>query len=350
MLLHMDGFDEYAVVADMQMEYFVFGTLAVIVTTGGRYGGGGYNSYNDSTGIARALPTNPTELWTGIAVNPTSGQNIGADFQLFDFIGNNGSCIFITYNYTTSLFKVYQSQGSGEPVVIGYVSALFVPGAWHWIEVHCKLGTGSGGVVEIWLDDVQLLLLPSVETNPNASASFTTLALTTVGAPGTLTPFIGVYDDWYILDTSGAHNNARLGDSRIETRIPISDAGPNNGTPSTSGPHYEMVDELQWSSANNVTLTNTDGQEELYNMSALVTNPATIFACRALTIMEKSDGGTMTGSTVTSSSATEADGPSTPGLNIWCHIDGIQEVDPNTSAAWTTAAVNACKVGFKITT
>lgn len=347
MLLHMDGFDEYNVLADMQMEYF---TLAgSIVQSGGRYGGGAYNAGNYQAGFGRALPSNPTDVWCGFAINPTNGANINNDFQLFDFIGNNGSCIFITYNYTTSLFRVWLSQGGSAAIAIGYEAVLFVPGAWHWIEARCKLGT-STGVVEVWLDNVQLINLTNINTNPNTSSSITTMIVTTVGAQGTQTPFIGTYDDLYILDTSGGVNNTRLGDSRIETRIPVSDAGINDGTPSVSGPHYAMLNGVPWQNTNTVTLNNTSGQEELFNMSPLESSPATIFACRAITIMEKTDGGTMTGRTVTKSSGTEADGPITPGLNIWCHIDGIQEVDPHTSAPWTAAAVNACQVGFKIST
>jgi hypothetical protein len=347
MLLHMDGFDEYTVIADLQMEYFVVGGTVQI--TGGRYGTGGVLFGNYGTGFARALPSDPTDMWAGFAVNPTPNVNSNNTFQLMNFIGNNGSCIFITYDYTTSLFQVWQSQGGSAAVALGYSAQLFVPGAWHWVEARCKLGTTTG-IVELWVDNVQILNLTGLNTNVNASASFTTFVVGSIGAPGTSTPFLGTYDDLYILDTTGSVNNTRLGDSRIETRIPISDAAPNNGTPSTAGPHYLMVDELQWSSAHNITLDNVDNQEELFNMSPLVTNPATIFATRAITIMEKSDGGTMTGATVTSSGGTVAVGPTTPGLNIWCHIDGIQELDPNTSAAWTKDAVNACQVGFKITT
>jgi hypothetical protein len=347
-MLHMDGFDLYSIAADLDMEYTQNNASNVAFgITEGRYAGGGVNVNFYNSGLGRALPTNPTNLWTGIAINPVGGSV--TDQQIFDFVGNNGSEVIITYNYLTSTFKAIATTGTGN-VLLAHSAWLFVPGTWHWIEAHCILGSGTSGTVELYVDGNEVFSASGVDTAINGSLSYTTMVLGSLGGAGTAQALYGVYDDWYMLDTSGSFCNARLGDSRIETRLPTGDAGPNNGTPSTAGTHFSLVDEPQWATTNNVTLTNTSGQEELYDMSALVSSPDTIFCCRVIAIMEKTDGGTLDASTVVLSNTTEADGPSTPALNTWCHIDGIQMVDPHTSAAWTLAAVNASQCGFKITT
>ena len=158
------------------------------------------------------------------------------------------------------------------------------------------------------------------------------------------------WDDWYILDsTTGPYNTTRLGDSRIYTLVPNGDAGPNDGVPSTSGPHYAMVKEPQNDGLTTyVTIQGISGQEELYTMSSLPTQPSTIYGTRVLNIVEQTAGGVLNANAVIVSNGVESQGNSQPILNVFFSQFGIFESDPSTNEPWTYSNINLAECGFLI--
>jgi hypothetical protein len=188
-------------------------------------------------------------------------------------------------------------------------------------------------------------------TNVNTSQYSNTLfSAITLGSSLNNNAVIGYYDDWYILNTQGSTNTTRLGDSRIETLLPNSDAGPNNGTPSTGSSHYAMIDAAQNNGGSNyITIANTSGQEELFGENSLSRSPSTVFAVKVLNIVKKTDAGNCNGNSIIVSNGVSSIANSTPLLTSFSSTVGIFETDPNTSSAWTTSGVNASNAGFKIT-
>ena len=165
---------------------------------------------------------------------------------------------------------------------------------------------------------------------------------------------LGIFDDWYILDpTVGSTNITRLGDSRIETLVPISDAGPNQGTPSNvsvgTGQHYTMVNEPQNDGGSTyLSMPAVSGSEEVFGLSSLSSIPLNIWAVRVLNIVEKTDGGYTQGNAVIVSSGVVEYGPNQQILSTYFGQYGIFETDPNTGSEWTYAAVNAADAGFAV--
>ncbi len=336
-IVHMDGFDSYATDADLGMEYTISGTS--FSTTGGRFGGGAFEVGGYSNFITRALPSPLNELWVGAAIMFVSGRS----GTLFAFSSAAGLECEVTWGTDVNALVVYRGDFGTS---LGTYAFTPSPTAWHWVEVHAKLSS-SAGVFEVWIDGVQVMNLTGVNTAGAGGATFNSVLFgSTHGGNGPNT----WYDDLYILDPNTAPNTARLGDSKIETLKPNSDAGPNNGTPSSGTSHYAMVNENQWSSANSLTLTNTDGQEELFGMASLANVPANIWAVRVLGVAEKTDAGACSLEPLVVSSGQEKDGTSAPLTTTYGHVTGIFQVDPNTSAAWTAAAVNAAKCGLKVST
>ena len=332
MLLHMDGFDSYATTGDLAQEGYSFN--ASLSTTAGRYGGGavtmyGYGQYVQWTASGAPM----TEIWTGFAFNcqnPSYGNT-----QMIMLISPSGAEASIYYNPSINLWTAYRGNGS---TVLG--TATYAIGAYmyHWIEIHYKIST-TVGIFELWIDGNQVMNFTGVNTSSSGGTSFTTIGLSTLNA---------WTDDFYVLDTTGTYNNTRLGDSRIETLRPQSDAGPNNGTPSTPGPHYAMVNELQWNSGNSIVLGSTSGNAEVFGMMALSTTPSNIHAVKVLAVAEKTDGGTLVTNAIVVSSNVEADGNSTALLTSFSHVSNTFETDPNTGVPWAYTAVNSMHCGIKV--
>lgn len=350
-LIHMDGFDSYAVIADLSQEYSPT-TLYNFSTTAGRFGGGALylNSGNSSNGssewMGKTLPTATAEVWTGCAVNSISGAT--SNGVMMNFLSASGLEVQILYNQVSGTWSVYRGQyGNGGTQLGSSITATLSVGVYHWVEFHFVI-SGTVGVVEIWIDGVQVLNLTGVNTSYSGATTVTALYL----GGGFYSYGVGAikayFDDWYILNTSGSHNNTRLGDSRIETLKPTSDAGPNNGTPSTAGSHYAMVNENQWASTNTITITNTSGQEELFGMSSLSGSPSTVNAVRVLAVAEKTDAGACSLEGVISSSSTVGVAAMNALATSYQHNYAIFETDPHTSAAFTASSINAMKVGVEV--
>ena len=336
MLLHMDGFDEYVYTSDLNQEYAAFNVNQFGITWG-RWGGGA--PYLDDNGryLSWSNGNTLTEIWSGVAYKINPGNVSGG--VVMEFWSGSGVEASVTYDPYGGSWNCYRGQFS--TVLGGYV----YPISWnqyHWIEIHYKIST-TVGIMEVWVDGSQIVNVTGANTTQNSVTNFSAVWL------GSLSNTCrGYFDDWYVLDTTGTYNNTRLGDSRIETLRPQSDAGPNNGVPSTAGPHYAMVDELQWSSSNSIILGSTAGNAEVFGMTSLSTAPTNIHAVRVLAVAEKTDAGALSANAIVISSNVEADGNSTTLNSSFAHVFNVFETDPNTGVPWAYTAVNAMDCGIKI--
>lgn len=353
-LLWMDGFDEYATLADLSQAYTVGSFGAAFSTNAGRFGGGCFQLTNYGAALEKLILGSPTTIYTGVALFPYQGANANSTHAIFTLIGNGGPVCDIIYDYARGVFQAEILTNNANPCVIGQVATLFVPQSWHWVEAYFYVyvtGSEEAGYfqnanIELWVDNVLILnssgITPATTGDP--STFITNLCLGSIGGPGSNIPFNGNYDDWYI------STSARLGDSRIETSVPNSDAGPNDGIPFVSGPHYLMVDELSYSGYDNIELDDAIGQEELFGMAPLVSTPVTIFACRSIAIVAADDDTDVNPiASILVSGGVEIDGghlvvPMSPPTVLYA----LQETDPNTSTAWIAAGVNASQVGVKV--
>jgi hypothetical protein len=339
-LLHIDSFSSYSTGADLAQTYSQ--SNMQFSTTAGRFGGGalyfntGYNQY-----ISYMFSSAQTEIWVGFAI-----QSISFQFatSLVAFNSISGPECTITLATNTGIFYVYKGYNN----LLGQSSSQinFSNGIWHYIDIHYKISS-SVGIVEIWVDGTQNLNLTGVDTTQYSNTSFSSLAIG-VNYGYQYSGYMYVCE-LYILNTSGSYNNTKLGDSRIHVLLPNSDAGPNNGTPSTGNVHYTMVNEPLWSSSNSITLANTIGQEELFGVTSLPTSPPNVYGVQLLAIAEKTDAGNVQVETVLVNNGNICNGSNVQLLTSYSHIYGIYETDPNTGNAWTSSGVNTLKAGFEIT-
>jgi hypothetical protein len=341
-LIHLDGFDEYAQNSDMGF-YYTNPDNWNVDTTGGRYGGGSFYMSGGGEGFGYPMPAAQTEVWIGFAMACNNGATDGTNRAVLSFFSAAGLEASIFYCSQTSTWTCY--RGNTNTLLGSGYGNFGNATVWHWVEFHYKI-SATAGVMEVWVDGVQVVDVTGADTTQNSSTQFTLIDWGYNGNQGSCSSYI---DDSYVLNTSGSANNTRLGDSRIESLKPTSDAGPNNGTCSSGSAHYAMVDENQNDgSTTTITIANTSGQEELFGMASLAGTPATVHAVKVLNIVQKTDGGACNGEAVVSSGGTPAEGSSTSLLTTFSPCLGIFETDPNTSAAWAYTAVNAMECGFQI--
>lgn len=93
----------------------------------------------------------------------------------------------------------------------------------------------------------------------------------------------------------------------------------------------------------------TVGDFDLYDMDDLAFTPQAIIGVVSKVYIKKSDAGTRQGQVLVSSGGTQVAGPDTVLGSTYTYFSRVDAVDPATSAAWTLAALNAIKVGQKVT-
>ena len=356
MLIHMDSFDVYAQNSDLSFQYTILGGIN-IGTTSGRFGQGSLNYSYYGSSIQRNFNRSYTDIWTGFAIKTTDPGGTGyglhppygnSDNTVIGFASNSGQEGWVTFNNFLGVWKFWIYLGGNNTSLQAYAVANTLVNDWHWIDIHYVPNTGSG-TFEFWLDGTQLINF----TGRPTSVYTNNITAVWLGGPQQYqfqSCLDTAWDDWYILDsTTGPYNTTRLGDSRIYTLVPNGDAGPNDGVPSTSGPHYAMVKEPQNDGLTTyVTIQGISGQEELYTMSSLPTQPSTIYGTRVLNIVEQTAGGVLNANAVIVSNGVESQGNSQPILNVFFSQFGIFESDPSTNEPWTYSNINLAECGFLI--
>ena len=338
-ILWQDGFDLYAATSDLAMNY-TSPNKGVISTTGGRFGGGCYSTAGGQPTANYPLPSTTAEVWVSYAINfyaVTSGDFIIATFGSAA-VTNGGIEGCVTYNPTTGTFKAWRGYLQ---TLLGSVTKV-VSSGWHWVDFHFKMD-GSAGIVEIWLDDFQILSLTAQNTIQNSGQT----VLTTISWGDTFAGNSGEIsiDDLFVTDAGFG----RIGDARIETIVPNSDATPNNGTPSSGSNHYACVNEAQYNTSNYITMPNTSGDKEVYGVGSIASTPAVVYNVKVYMVSEKTDAGSFVLEPLVVSSGTESDGSATQLLtSSWGTQEANFPLNPHTSAAWTYSQVNAMDIGYKV--
>jgi hypothetical protein len=335
MLIHADSFNSYASASDYGQQYNSYSYVG-LSTNGGRFGGGSLALTSYSSNLTWTYPAGGlSSIWTGFAIqlyNSTPQSGV-----LIQFESAYGTEVIIQYNPLYGVWRVVSGTGS----VLYAMAYAMSANTWHWVDIYFHL-SGSGNVA-LWLDNVKVFNF-SGNTAPFFISTFSTI---TIGSSGD-SIYECYIDDWYVLTTTGPNNTTRLGDSQIDSLLPTSDAGPNNGTPSTAGDHYLMVDEQQWSTSNSILIENTLGQEELFGMQQLTQSPSLIHGVQVLTIVNKDNSGIMYGNTVVQSNSITIDSSSVSLSTAYTILSGIYETDPSTSDAWTSYGINNMDCGFKV--
>lgn len=261
-MLFCDGWDEYNGIAD---KYTGVGNITngTIDLTGTRSRTGiGCYVTNGPFGPYQSY-TKKTDLAVGLAVTPSAP--VGGDVFLF-FAGSVVGTIQlgVTLNADGSVSVI--SQNVPFTVRLGTtVPDLVFSGVYAYIELlgHCNSVTGS---FTLRVNGATVLTATNVNTDPAGNNGFDTVQLR--GPGGGLT---AVFDDFYICDTSGAHNNTLLGAIRVYTALPTSDNSPLQWTPSVAGTHFNLVNGVPAESQTTFVSSPTAGQTDqyLYNVSSV---------------------------------------------------------------------------------
>lgn len=312
-----------------------------IASGAGRFGGNAAHGDGNSPPRGLVLLTSASsELWWAQAYMTVTGGATPVGFVY----SAAGLEFQMQIAFDTGVVQFFDGNGNLKGTAAS--APMLSLGTWHWLEWRVKLGSSQGstdGEVELWVDNTQITLQTGLATRTQTGTG----GFTQAGIVGAQRFFDATVDDMYILDTTGpAPYNTRLGDSRIDSIAPTSDAGPNDGTPSTSGPHWEMFAmNPGYNPADMITLNNVTGQEEVFGIGAAAA-ASDVWAVNVVYDVQKTNAGSagITPEVVIAGTAFEGSvfSPSTS----FAFAKSLWTANPATSAPWTAADITAMDIGL----
>jgi hypothetical protein len=337
-LIFFDGFETYAT-ADILKDWTLTSGAVSINATGGRRGSGAAYAPNNSAAgyITKTLPAAVSTVIVGFSLNlsalPTLNTRsvlrlLDAGTQQFEINVNIDGTLSVSRNAT-----VLATSAGSIPVASDQYIELKV-------TIHDTLGA-----FELRLNGNTILSATNVDTKNTANAFINGVSL---GPQYTVAVCTAKYDDFYVLDTSGATNNDFLGDVRIDAIYPNADGAYTSLTPSTGSSHFALVDEAT-PNTTDYNSSSTPAAKDSYGMtSPPVLTSEIIFAVRAKVAALKDDTGARSIKVGVRSGAVDSVSAAQALSTTQLYYSNIHETDPNTGAAWLPAGVDALETLVEI--
>ena len=219
---------------------------------------------------------------------------------------------------------------------------------WFYLEVKATIASGTGGSVVVRINNAVGLSVAGANTQATSNAGVVGMQWTYLSPANSYVPDTLQIAHYYCCDMSGpAPGNDFLGDVRVQTLLPIADEAvqftPNgkdaNWKNAATAPPLPLVD---------FNSDSTPGHQDLFGMAPVAAGLGTVFGVNLKTLLAKSDAGPRTMADVLKSGASVTAGAPVSLGTTPTQYRRILQTDPATSQAWTQAAVDAIKAGYRI--
>jgi hypothetical protein len=288
--------------------------------------------------LTKTLDAQPT--WAlGVAIN-VQALPASSGFSILGVLDAGSIQVSVQLNSTGTL-----SATRGGTTVLGTSTATLSAGAYAHVGLETTIHP-SAGTVTVYLNGGAVLTLTGQNTRATANSSANQVGT----GPMTSTPSSMTFDldDFFACDGTGsAPQNAFLGDARIDCLFPSGDGSQSAWTPSSGTTHSTLVDETAPNDDTDYLSTATAGARDAQTLGDLpALGSVSIVGLVHWLSARKDDAGTRQVKSLVKSGATTVVGGTTHALSTsYLYYGEIWPLDPATSAAWTTTAVNALEAG-----
>lgn len=337
-LMLADSFDHLST-AHLTRKWSYFGTnSAGGIAAVGRNGTNGFQlvgQSGDLTNLGYNFTATKATVIMGAAIKLSSATGVVPLFRLLDA----GTLqLFLQFNADASLSVI---NGSGAVVGTTAPGALPSPTIQHnHVQFKCTI-SDAAGVAVVKVNNVVVLNLAAVDTKNTGNAYATTLELRTFIAGNTV-----YYDDFWLVDTTGATCNDFLGDVRVEYRTTTGGGNYTVLVPSV-GANYQCVDDNPANDETDYNSSSTVGDKDTYAMQDLASVLGAVLAVAVVSMDRKDDAGARTHSHIVRLGGVDVEGTAFPPTVAYAVHQTFFETKPG-GGAWTIADVNNVEAGFKL--
>lgn len=339
-LVWMDSCDSYSVTADIARRWTGTPlTGSLYNATAGRNGAGAIQSVSTSQSIRTpaifAGSINVRQcvgMWLKLSAVPSAQLN-AFDFRSIGDAIAGGVSISATTGYLRLLRDSLVVQAIGNINVCD--------NQWHWVEFNFAMNN-AGVTLSCYVDTIyQWVGNYGISTSVSVSGMYITF-------PASVTMTIDdivMYDDQTAV--SPKLTDFPLGPRLVSTIRPGADNSvqfaPNSGSN-----NYSRLNEQAQDGDVTYVQDNVSGHADSYDYDNLGFTPTVINTAMLTTILKNPGVGSINHKLRCISGVTTNDGTSTVTPTIYGESRAIYDRDPNTSAAWTGANLDAAKFGVAI--
>ncbi len=213
---------------------------------------------------------------------------------------------------------------------------------WYWLEFKVKCNDTTG-TYELKVGETVIASDTGVDTQAGSNAYHNRVQLGQGGGTQRAR-----YDDFYVCDGAGSVNNDFLGNVSVTTLFPSGAGTTTNFTPS-AGANYTCVDEQLINEDTDYVESSTAAHKDTYAYDNVGAGLSNIKGLQIDTLCRETDVTSYSLKTPIRSNATDYDDSAQAiGTTDYVFKRRIAELDPNTSAAWLEAAINAAEFGIKV--
>jgi len=285
--------------------------------------------------------TKSNEIYIGFAFRCSVIPAL-SDYSMVRFYGDGVSGAYLSIKNDGAL----QMAGSA-PVIDSGANVLAI-NTWYYIEVKIiKSNSSSAGDVIVMVDGVEWINCGAGLDFLSGANNWTDM-ICFRGYSGSTRYF----DDIYICDENGSSpTNTFLGHVTIATLYPDGNGNTNDftGSDADSTDNYLHVDELTDDDDTSYVESNTPTDLDLYTFDDMPESSDPIFGVQVSSYVKKDSAGPRLGKHVTRVNGSNYEGASF-GANATDYLfaDTIWELNPDDSAAWENADIDAAEFGLKV--
>lgn len=351
-LILIEGFDSYSasnesVTNELSKTHVVSDLSDNFNTVNGRYGGKAIRIPTASTDwFIWLIPPGKeaNQKWT-VGFNYLSPSSVASAAPFLRIVQDNTAGSLGTIRLqATSNYAFTVTNNSGTQLAVTTNNA-FTVNTWYHIELQVYCHT-TNGIVDLRINGETVASATDVNTATGGpTLNYSELILSATGNV-LYAPYI---DDVYVCDGAGSTNNTFLGECKVVTLRPTSDAAPNDGTPSTGNDHYALLDEVKPDYDTSYISLTGNGDKEMFGYENLSSSSPVKGVC--LTTVARTFGAhsTKLKSVLKSgNSSTAFTAKPVLGGGIYSAVQHISETNPGTSALWTASEIDAGTFGCEL--
>jgi len=342
----MDGFDYYATAELARKWTNVGGAQATVQGSVVRTGDAALRMQLSSSGVIdKTIDAQATWIFgAGIRVSALPSNNTATVIAQWRDSGTVQCGLILNSNGT---LRVVRSTSTD--VTDGTSSFVLSADTWLYIEWKVTIANSIGaGTCEVRVNGTTIITVATgqdLQATGNSTADELRIVNVLSGAA-----FMYV-DDLYLFDGTGSENIDFAGDSKIVSLRPDGNGATSNftGSDADSVDNHLHVDETTVDDDTSFVESNTVAHIDLYTFGDLPESPTAIHAVGVNSQLKKTDAGSRTMRNVTRPVATNFFGSSlSPSNGSYENFAEIYDLNPETSAAWTEALLNASEFGVNI--
>jgi len=333
-LRFMDGFDHYAVPADIPRKYTSYNdsgsSIGLTGITGRRAGSTALQLRVSIDYVSLTLDDQQTWI-VGFAVNLSGSE--GTD--LVRFYDNTGAVQAALAISSGGMLQLYR----GGTLLATATTALAI-NTWAYIETKLTIAD-SGGVFEARLNESVVVTFTGDTKQSSTINTANRIYFVGRGSKNAI-------DDLYICDGTGTVNNGYLGDCRVDSLKPVGVGTYAEFTPQGAASNWDCVDEVPYDVDATYNATNVTGKRDSFDCSNLAAIAGAISGVMLSIMARKDDAGSRSLRSLTRVGGADYEGATIPVGTDYRYALQVVEQNPNTSTAWTDTAINGAEFGYKL--